>query len=199
MRRAALRISARGNREAPSNFRGRFGGNSRPICPRSSTPRSIFGSSIIFSRIASVVISASTGKNGKQSWRASALHRNRGTPGGFPRVLVHRDFQSQNMIIRDGQRLPDRFPRDAPGAGGIRSRFAPLRSVCEPDTGRSAGSCVEFYCAQTDGVDDPAFAERFQTLRDAAADAGAGRLRFSWAGQREARNSSLISPPRSSR
>ena len=73
------------------------------IFRRSSMPRFIAGSKATSSRIVSAVILAWR-KRSSRSWRrCRRLHEIAERLGNRPRVLVHRDFQSQNIIIRNAQ------------------------------------------------------------------------------------------------
>ncbi len=54
-----------------------------------------------------------------------------------PSVLVHRDLQSQNVMIRKRGAGPHRLPGDAPREPLLRPRVAPLRSLCGNRGGRS--------------------------------------------------------------
>lgn len=79
---------------------------------------------------------------------------------GFPRTLVHRDFQSQNIILRDGQAHLIDFQ-------GMRSGLAEydLASLLYDPyvhlTGSERAELVQFY-RSTAEVNDASFAERFR-------------------------------------
>ena len=84
-------------------FRRMMRSDPAEICRRSSTRRFIAGSSIYF-------FENCLGRHLRcrpkscVSWRvAGASAKSRNGSASFPRVLVHRDFQSQNIIVRDGQ------------------------------------------------------------------------------------------------
>ena len=78
----------------------------------------------------------------------------------FPRVLVHRDFQSQNIILRDGEAYLIDFQGMRPGlaeydlASLLYDPYVRL-----PETERA--ELRDFY-RTTAGVNDPAFAEKFR-------------------------------------
>ncbi|MBV9619098.1 MAG: phosphotransferase [Verrucomicrobia bacterium] len=78
----------------------------------------------------------------------------------FPRVLVHRDFQSQNIILRNSQAYLIDFQGLRPGLAEY-----DLASLLHDPYVRLADSeraeLLEFYCA-TARVNDPAFAEKFR-------------------------------------
>jgi aminoglycoside/choline kinase family phosphotransferase len=79
---------------------------------------------------------------------------------GFPRVLVHRDFQSQNIILRDDRAYLIDFQGMRPGlaeydlASLLHDPYVQLREA-------ERAGLLEFYCA-TAGVNDSAFAEKFR-------------------------------------
>ncbi len=78
----------------------------------------------------------------------------------FPRVLVHRDFQSQNIIIRDGQAYLIDFQGMRPGL----AEYDLASLLYDPYVQLSAAErkeLLEFYRTEA-GVTDPAFAEKFQ-------------------------------------
>jgi N-acetylmuramate 1-kinase len=78
----------------------------------------------------------------------------------FPRTLVHRDFQSQNIILRDGQAHLIDFQGMRPGLAEY-----DLASLLYDPYVRVAGSeraeLLQFYRSTAEG-NDPAFAERFR-------------------------------------
>jgi aminoglycoside/choline kinase family phosphotransferase len=79
---------------------------------------------------------------------------------GFPRVLVHRDFQSQNIILRNGQAYLIDFQGMRPGLAEY-----DLASLLHDPYVRLAESVraelLEFY-RETAGVADPTFGEKFR-------------------------------------
>ena len=112
-----------------------------------------------------------------------ALQANRGTAGQFPARPGASRFPIAKHHPARRSGLPDRFPRDAARAGGIRSRFAPLRSLCAPDGSgarRAAG-----VLPLDGGGERSGLCRKVPALRHATLDAGARRLRFSRAGERE--------------
>ena len=79
---------------------------------------------------------------------------------GFPRVLVHRDFQSQNIILRNGQAYLIDFQGLRPGLAeyDLASLLHdPYVRLTEPER----SDLLEFYRA-TAPVNDQAFAEKFR-------------------------------------
>ncbi len=78
----------------------------------------------------------------------------------FPRVLIHRDFQSQNIIVRNGQAHLIDFQGMRPGlaeydlASLLYDSYVPLAES-------ERAELLEFYCATAE-VSEPAFAENFQ-------------------------------------
>lgn len=78
----------------------------------------------------------------------------------FPRVLIHRDFQSQNIILRDGQACLIDFQGMRPGlaeydlASLIHDPYVHL-------TESERTALLEFY-QEAAGVSDPAFGEKFR-------------------------------------
>ena len=79
---------------------------------------------------------------------------------GFPRVLVHRDFQSQNVILRDGQASLIDFQGMRPGLAEY-DLASLLHDPYVRLTETERAGLLEFYRA-TAGVSDPAFAEKFR-------------------------------------
>jgi aminoglycoside/choline kinase family phosphotransferase len=78
----------------------------------------------------------------------------------FPRVLVHRDFQSQNIILRNGQAHLIDFQGMRPGLAEYDLASLLYDSyVSLTESKRTA--LLKFYCAAAE-VSDPAFAEKFQ-------------------------------------
>ena len=111
-----------------------------------------------------------------------ALHEIAESLGDLPRVLVHRDFQSQNIIIRNGQAHLIDFQGMRPGSGRIRSGISALRSVRHTFLRRANATTrilLVAACRLSRGKsgNPPA-------LCHATINAGAGCLRFSWPGKR---------------
>jgi aminoglycoside/choline kinase family phosphotransferase len=78
----------------------------------------------------------------------------------FPRVLVHRDFQSQNIILRDEEAYLNDFQGMRPGLG----EYDLASLLYDPYVTLSAGERAElaaFYAAQV-GMSDPHFAEKLR-------------------------------------
>jgi aminoglycoside/choline kinase family phosphotransferase len=76
----------------------------------------------------------------------------------FPRVLVHRDFQSQNILLRDGRAHLIDFQGMRPGL----AEYDLASLLYDPYVGLNAAERTEllgFYRLQA-GVNDPAFAEK---------------------------------------
>jgi aminoglycoside/choline kinase family phosphotransferase len=79
---------------------------------------------------------------------------------GFPRVLVHRDFQSQNIILRNGQAYLIDFQGLRPGLAEY-DLASLLHDPYVRLTESERAGLLEFYCA-TARVNDQAFAEKFR-------------------------------------
>jgi hypothetical protein len=79
---------------------------------------------------------------------------------GFPRVLVHRDFQSQNIILRNGQAYLIDFQGMRPGLAEY-DLASLLHDPYVRLTQSERAGLLEFYCA-TARVNDQAFAEKFR-------------------------------------
>lgn len=79
---------------------------------------------------------------------------------GFPRVLVHRDFQSQNIILRDGRAYLIDFQGMRPGLAEY-DLASLLHDPYVRLTESERAELLEFYC-ETARVKDPAFAEKFR-------------------------------------
>ena len=79
---------------------------------------------------------------------------------GFPRVLVHRDFQSQNIILRDGQASLIDFQGMRPGLAEY-DLASLLHDPYVRLTETERAAMLEFYRA-TAGLNDLAFAEKFR-------------------------------------
>ena len=80
--------------------------------------------------------------------------------GSYPRVLVHRDFQSQNIIIRQGQAYLIDFQGMRPGL----AEYDLASILYDPYvhlTGSERAELRQFY-RSTAEVNDPVFDERFQ-------------------------------------
>ena len=78
----------------------------------------------------------------------------------FPRVLVHRDFQSQNIILRNGQAHLIDFQGMRPGLAEYDLAsllYDPYVRLTEPER----AELLQFYRAAAD-VSDPAFAGKFR-------------------------------------
>ena len=78
----------------------------------------------------------------------------------FPRVLVHRDFQSQNLIMRNGQAHLIDFQGMRPGLAAYDLAsllYDPYVRLTAPER----AELLEFYRAAV-AADDPDFAEKFQ-------------------------------------
>lgn len=78
----------------------------------------------------------------------------------FPRVLIHRDFQSQNIIIRDRQACLIDFQGMRPGL----AEYDVASLIYDPYVNLGAkerNELLEFYRAAT-GINDPALAERIR-------------------------------------
>ena len=78
----------------------------------------------------------------------------------FPRVLVHRDFQSQNLIMRNGQAHLIDFQGMRPGLAAYDLAsllYDPYVHLTAPER----AELLEFYRAAV-AADDPDFAEKFQ-------------------------------------
>ncbi|MEO6970720.1 MAG: phosphotransferase [Chthoniobacterales bacterium] len=78
----------------------------------------------------------------------------------FPRVLVHRDFQSQNLIVRNGQAHLIDFQGMRPGLAAYDLAsllYDPYVHLTAPER----AELLEFYRAAV-AADDPDFAEKFQ-------------------------------------
>ena len=78
----------------------------------------------------------------------------------FPRVLVHRDFQSQNIIIRQGQAYLIDFQGMRPGL----AEYDLASLLYDPYVQLSAAEraeSLEFYRNEAE-VSDPAYTEKFQ-------------------------------------
>ena len=78
----------------------------------------------------------------------------------FPRVLVHRDFQSQNIILRNGQAHLIDFQGMRPGLAEYDLAsllYDPYVHLTAPER----AELLEFYRAEV-AADDPDFAEKFQ-------------------------------------
>ena len=104
----------------------------------------------------------------------------------FPRVLVHRDFQSQNIIIRNGQAYLIDFQGMRPGlaeydlASLLYDPYVDLASA-------ERAELIAYYREQQIKNGMPAngeFDSRASALRDAAVDAGPWRVWISRTGQR---------------
>lgn len=70
--------------------------------------------------------------------------------GSYPRVLVHRDFQSQNIIIRDGRAYLIDFQGMRPGL----AEYDLASLLYDPYVTLAADErqeLIDFYCTQTDG------------------------------------------------
>ncbi|MGH8095065.1 MAG: aminoglycoside phosphotransferase family protein [Chthoniobacterales bacterium] len=78
----------------------------------------------------------------------------------FPRVLVHRDFQSQNIIIRDGEAYLIDFQGMRPGLGEY-DLASLLYDPYVQLTSAERSELLDFYRAEAE-IDDPTHAERFQ-------------------------------------
>ena len=96
-----------------------------------------------------------------------------GKLGSSARHLVHRDFQSQNIIIKDGTAYLLDFQGLRRGAPGVRPRLADPRPLPRPLGGRARAT------ARPVGghFGGPAGEFTFQCLRKPTTDAGARRLR----------------------
>lgn len=78
----------------------------------------------------------------------------------FPRVLVHRDFQSQNIIVRDGHSYLIDFQGMRPGL----AEYDVASLLYDPYVGLTAGErseLLEFY-RQAAGISESAFDENFR-------------------------------------
>ncbi|CAN5435036.1 hypothetical protein BH18VER2_BH18VER2_07210 [soil metagenome] len=78
----------------------------------------------------------------------------------FPRVLIHRDFQSQNIIMRSGQAHLIDFQGMRPGL----AEYDLASLLYDPYVGLTKAERAEllaFYRIEA-GVNDPAFADKFQ-------------------------------------
>lgn len=78
----------------------------------------------------------------------------------FPRTLVHRDFQSQNIVLRDGQAHLIDFQGMRPGLAEYDLAsllYDPYVHLTDSDR----AELLEFY-RSTAEVNDPAFAEKFR-------------------------------------
>lgn len=78
----------------------------------------------------------------------------------FPRVLVHRDFQSQNVIVRDGAAYLIDFQGMRPGL----AEYDLASLLCDPYvclTSKEQAELVEFY-QELREVHDPDFAEKLR-------------------------------------
>jgi aminoglycoside/choline kinase family phosphotransferase len=78
----------------------------------------------------------------------------------FRRVLIHRDFQSQNIILRNGQAHLIDFQGMRPGLAEY-DLASLLHDPYVHLTASERGELLDFYRATT-AVDDPAFAEKFR-------------------------------------
>ncbi|MEO5753147.1 MAG: phosphotransferase [Chthoniobacterales bacterium] len=78
----------------------------------------------------------------------------------YPRVLIHRDFQSQNIIVRDSQSYLIDFQGMRPGL----AEYDLASLVYDPYVEFNASERSELidYYQRIAGIDDPAFAERFR-------------------------------------
>ena len=127
---------------------------------RSSTPRFIFGSKTTLWNIASAGISAWT-RGSCTNWLAFPdLKQIAEQLGSYPRVLVHRDFQSQNIIIRQGQAYLIDFQGMRPGL----AEYDLASILYDPYvhlTGSERAELRQFY-RSTAEVNDPVFDERFR-------------------------------------
>ncbi len=102
--------------------------------------------------------------------------------GELPRVLVHRDFQSQNIIVRNGQAHLIDFQGMRPGL----AEYDLASLLYDPYVTLSAGErtqLLDYYWAAR-GENWTPGPEILAALCHAAFDAGTGRLRFSWSGER---------------
>ena len=89
-----------------------------------------------------------------------ALHQAAQRLASFPRVLIHRDFQSQNIILRSGQAHLIDFQGMRPGLAEYDLAsllYDPYVSLTESER----TELLQFY-RETAQVSDPAFAEKFQ-------------------------------------
>ncbi len=89
-----------------------------------------------------------------------ALHAIAERLAAFPRVLVHRDFQSQNIIVRDDEAYLIDFQGMRPGL----AEYDLASLLYDPYVNLSAAQRVElatFYETQAE-VNEPAFAERLR-------------------------------------
>jgi N-acetylmuramate 1-kinase len=78
----------------------------------------------------------------------------------FPRVLIHRDFQSQNIIIHSGQPYLIDFQGMRPGLAEYDLAsllYDPYVRLIESERTQ----LLDFYCEAVHGA-DPAFREKFQ-------------------------------------
>ena len=79
---------------------------------------------------------------------------------GFPRVLVHRDFQSQNIILRGGRAYLIDFQGMRPGLAEY-DLASLLHDPYVRLTESERAELLEFYCDAA-RVRDPAFTEKFR-------------------------------------
>ncbi len=78
----------------------------------------------------------------------------------FPRVLIHRDFQSQNIIMRNGHAHLIDFQGMRPGLAEYDLAsllYDPYVSLTKAER----TELLEFYCSEA-SVNDPEFADKFQ-------------------------------------
>ena len=100
--------------------------------------------------------------------------------GDLPRVLVHRDFQSQNIIVRNGQAHLIDFQGMRPGL----AEYDLASLLYDPYVTLSADERTQLleYYWMARGDKELERAGNSRALRHAAFDAGTGRVRFSWSG-----------------
>ena len=103
----------------------------------------------------------------------------------FPRVLIHRDFQSQNIILRNGQAHLIDFQGMRPGL----AEYDLASLLYDPYVSLAAAErteLLEFYRSAA-SVERPGICGQVPALRHAAADAGPRRLQLSRSGEKESR------------